>query len=505
MSVKKNIIANYLGNAWVALMGFAFVPIYIKYLGPEAYGLVGLFVVLQGIIAILDAGLSPTLNREMAKFKAGKHTAYTIGNLLRTVEVIYFAIAIVIATVVFFASSFIATDWLKIENLNLQIVVQSIELIGFIMAVRWMGILYRSAIMGIQYHVWLNSVTAVLATIRGIGVLGILAYVSIDIRIFFLFQLCIAILEVIILFLKTKSVIQKPHKKPHFSIKSLYTVWHFAAGMTGITILATILTQGDKLILSKLLPLEQFGYFMVAVSVTSILSMLIGPLSNVAFPRFTELITSQQKEKFNDEYHKFSQLMTIMIIPFMLVLSLFSNKIIFLWSHNHNLTNTIAPIVSIWIIGTAINGIMHIPYLAMLAYGWTRLTLLTNLVAIIIIIPAFIYFVPKYGVMAAAWIWVFINIGYLVFTIMMMHKNILTNEKWKWYIYDLLIPTLFPLIITIFAKLYADYLNISNQYFLFSYILIVGLISFSSAVLSTSIGQKYTQNLYYRYFDEKNK
>jgi len=57
MSVKKNIIANYLGNAWAALMGFAFVPIYIKYLGPEAYGLVGLFVVLQGMIAILDADI----------------------------------------------------------------------------------------------------------------------------------------------------------------------------------------------------------------------------------------------------------------------------------------------------------------------------------------------------------------------------------------------------------------------------------------------------------------
>lgn len=47
MAFKRNLIANYLGQSWTALMGLAFIPLYIKYLGIEAYGLIGLFALLQ--------------------------------------------------------------------------------------------------------------------------------------------------------------------------------------------------------------------------------------------------------------------------------------------------------------------------------------------------------------------------------------------------------------------------------------------------------------------------
>jgi len=42
--LKLNIIANYTGKAWTALMSLAFIPLYIKFIGIEAYGLIGFFV-----------------------------------------------------------------------------------------------------------------------------------------------------------------------------------------------------------------------------------------------------------------------------------------------------------------------------------------------------------------------------------------------------------------------------------------------------------------------------
>ena len=32
-AIKHNIVANYLGSGWNALMGLAFIPLYIHYLG----------------------------------------------------------------------------------------------------------------------------------------------------------------------------------------------------------------------------------------------------------------------------------------------------------------------------------------------------------------------------------------------------------------------------------------------------------------------------------------
>ena len=51
-------------------MGLAFVPLYIHYLGVEAWGLVGLMTMLQALLTLLDMGLTPTLSREMARFQA---------------------------------------------------------------------------------------------------------------------------------------------------------------------------------------------------------------------------------------------------------------------------------------------------------------------------------------------------------------------------------------------------------------------------------------------------
>ena len=49
--------------------------------------------------------------------------------------------------------------------------------------------------------------------------------------------------------------------------------------------------------------------------------------------------------------------------------------------------NSVASIVSIWVLGTALNGIMHIPYVAQLSYGWFRLTMIINEFFIMVIIP----------------------------------------------------------------------------------------------------------------------
>jgi hypothetical protein len=41
--IKQNIIANFGGKAWQALMSLAFVPLYIKFMVIESYGLIGIF------------------------------------------------------------------------------------------------------------------------------------------------------------------------------------------------------------------------------------------------------------------------------------------------------------------------------------------------------------------------------------------------------------------------------------------------------------------------------
>ena len=47
MSLKANIGANYASQLYTTLIGIVLVPLYVKTMGGEAYGLVGFFAMLQ--------------------------------------------------------------------------------------------------------------------------------------------------------------------------------------------------------------------------------------------------------------------------------------------------------------------------------------------------------------------------------------------------------------------------------------------------------------------------
>ena len=114
MQIRRNVIANYLGQAWGALMGLAFVPFYIRYLGVEAYGLIGIFALLQTLLSLLDLGLTPALSREMSRYQAGAHDlAVHPRPDCAASKLICFGLALAIFVGVWAASGWIANDWVQ--------------------------------------------------------------------------------------------------------------------------------------------------------------------------------------------------------------------------------------------------------------------------------------------------------------------------------------------------------------------------------------------------------
>ncbi|MHB1620726.1 MAG: oligosaccharide flippase family protein [Sulfuricella sp.] len=440
MSLKKNILANYLGQGWSAVMGLAFIPLYIQYLGMEAYGLIGLFAVMQAWLALLDMGMSPTLNREMARFTVGAHSPQSIRDLLRSLEMICFSLAVLIALGVWTASDYLANDWLRADKLPTAVVAQALSVMAFVVALRFVEGIYRGSLFGLQRQVWYNGASAILATVRHGGAVAVLAWVSPTVQAFFLWQAVVSLLSIAVFAAGVHRVLPKPPLPPRFSHEALAGVWKFARGMMGITFLAILLTQVDKVLLSRLLPLESFGYYTLAATVAGVLYMVVGPITAAIYPRMVELSARDSQTALISVYHQGAQLITILIAPAVMLLSFFSGGVIFMWSGNGVLAENTAPILSALALGTFLNALMWMPYQCQLAHGWTSLTLKTNLVAVIVLIPAIFWVVPRYGTVGAAWIWVALNAGYILIAIQFMHRRLIPKEKWRWYFADLLLP-----------------------------------------------------------------
>lgn len=440
--LKRNLIANYLGQGWTALMGLAFIPLYIKYLGIEAYGLIGLFAVLQAWLSLLDMGMSPTLNREMARFTAGTHSATSIRDLLRSIELITLTIALLLALGIWASSGWLASDWLRAEKLPVEVVAQAFAVMGVVTALRFVEGIYRSAIVGLQRQVLYNLVNSALATLRGLGAVGILLWWSPTIEAFFIWHGLVSALTLAVLASVTYRALPKAERSGQFSLPVLRGIGRFAGGMMGITFLAILLTQMDKILLSKMLTLSEYGYYTLATVVASTLYMLTGPITQAWFPRLSELHAANNQPELITKFHQGAQLVSVFMGSAALIMMVFAQVLLQLWTRDAELAQRSAHLLGILALGALLNGLMWIPYQTQLAHGWTRLAVWINVVSVIIIVPAILWATPRYGAEGAAWVWVSLNIGYVLIGTHFMHRKILTQEKWRWYGQDLLQPLL---------------------------------------------------------------
>ncbi|MEQ9564872.1 MAG: polysaccharide biosynthesis protein, partial [Pseudomonadales bacterium] len=130
MSFKRNIVANYVGQFYMTGVSILMVPIYLAYMGAEAYGLVGFFVVLQASFRLLDLGLSPTLAREVARYTGGAISPVSLWQLLRSMEGVFVVIGLLGGAALIASAEWIAQSWLTVKTLPLEEVEVSLLLMS---------------------------------------------------------------------------------------------------------------------------------------------------------------------------------------------------------------------------------------------------------------------------------------------------------------------------------------------------------------------------------------
>ncbi len=499
MSLKRNVVANYLGQGWTALMGLAFLPLIIKFLGADAYGLVGVYAMLQVWFALLDMGMTPTLNREMARYTAGAHTSKSIRDLLRSLEIVCILVAVFIGFTLAYASNFLSTHWLHSEKISTEVVSQAITIMAFVVALRFIEGLYRGALMGLQKQVTVNLVSALMATFRWGGVVGVLMLVQPTINNFFLWQGFVSIITTGLFVIILYHNLPECMRSGKFSWLQIKSVWSFAGGMMAQTLLTLLLMQVDKIILSRQLNLEMFGYYILAGNFANVAGQMVAPITQAYLPRFTTLITKGDTDSLVKTYHQGAQLASITISSTALMLIFFGSDIILLWGGDGVLANNVAPILSVLAFGTMLNCLMHIPYMLTLAYKWPSFFVRVNLVAVIVFVSLMFFITPIYGAIGAGWIWVSLNVGYLLIAAPFIFKRLLVTEMWTWYRVDIFQPVVASALMAV--TLY--YLNIrfSSGFFELLRILASGmLIAFASILAVSDIRSKLFDFLKSKYF-----
>lgn len=438
MKASSNLAASIAASLWAAVVGLAVVPFYIKHLGIEAFGLIGFFGTLQALFYILDLGLASTMNREMARFSA-MGSSGGAARLLDTLSWLYWFVALAMGLAIFLGAPLISAGWLNVATLSADEVSSSLMLMGLVIALRWPTGLYQGVLQGSERIVLASAISTLAVTLSYVGALIVIMFVSPTLEAFFIWQAVVALLHVAIISIAAWHSLRTAPRLV-FDLGELKRVWRFSAGLGITALLAVVLMQLDKVILSKIVSLEAFGYYALAGLAPRTLYLLLTPVFTVVYPKFSRLHSLGEEASIVKLYRHGTRALVAIIFPLAAFVAMYGVEIFTLWTGDPLAASIAAPVAALLLVGTAANGAMHFPYALQLAYGESSLPARINFILVAAFIPLVSLLATRFGIIGGGAAWAIINLSYLCFGAIVTHRRILNGLAGSWLLEDVGMP-----------------------------------------------------------------
>lgn len=446
MSYKKNIVVSYFSQIYVSTIGIIILPLYIKYMGAEVYGLIGFFTMLQSLFGLLDLGLTPTIGRETARYHGGSMTIIEYRTLVRALHLLFLSIAIIGGFLLFFLAPIISTHWLHVTSIPKDTVVYCVQIMAFSIALRWVGGLYRGIITGSERLDWLSVLNVMITTLRFIGVMIVMKIKGYTPFVFFTYQLVVAVIEYVSLFILSNVLtpkIKSSKIKIGISFLPIISLMRFSLTVAFTSAIWILITQSDKLILSGILPLSDYGHFTLAVLLANGILMINIPVTNSILPRLTRLYAENKNEELLRIYKNTTMFVCSLGGSASLVVAIYAEPLLYIWTGDKAISGSSSSILSLYSLGNGLLAVSAFPYYLQYAYGRLKYHFWGNVIMFIMLTPSIIVLSHYFGGRGAGWAWLVVNALYLLLWAGLVHHKLVPHLHFAWLmrIFMIMIPT----------------------------------------------------------------
>lgn len=412
-------------------------------------------------------------------------SALTYRQLFRALSLIFASVALVGGCGLWLLAEGIATRWLKVSELPMSEVILAVKIMAISVALRWMGGLYRGVISGSERLVWLSAFNVIIASLRFIAVFASMWLYGFTPYVFFMHQLAIALLEVSGLFMMSRFLLpicSSLEQPIGWSIRPVKSILKFALTIAFTSSAWILVTQLDKLILSGILPLAEYGYFTLAVLVAGGIIVISGPISGALMPRMALLHAEGKHLELLALYHHATQWVTIIASSAAITLTVAAYPLLYAWTGDANLAKEAAPILQLYAIGNGLLAVGAFPYYLQYAQGDLRYHLIGNAVYIIVLLPSIVIAASNFGGLGAGYVWLGGNLMYLITWVAYVHGKLVPNLHVLWFLEILNIVVLaIAIVVLLWLWLPSGFMSLS-----LSYIFLVGVLCVAVSSLGSS-------------------
>jgi O-antigen/teichoic acid export membrane protein len=133
---------------WATVLSILVVPLYLRYLGLEAFGIIGFFAALQSAMVVFDLGLSATLTKKLTASHTDDADVRSSRDLMRSAESVYMMVALAVILLLVVLSQVLSSHW-SMQDIKSEVNITVVVLLAATaLAALWTASA-QSAVLGI--------------------------------------------------------------------------------------------------------------------------------------------------------------------------------------------------------------------------------------------------------------------------------------------------------------------------------------------------------------------
>ncbi|MEL4340213.1 oligosaccharide flippase family protein [Shewanella xiamenensis] len=305
------LLSLYSAQLLKVVLPLLFIPLIINLVGIEQYGLVSFLMLLISLLGLIDAGISGGMVRLISTTKDNLILLKGSLSLWSRVLALVVFLSILIAFIFFAAADLISLYWIK-SDLDESFLKKCLNIIGIITALTFIKGYLISKVVGYEKHVQLSAWQALIVASQYIFSYVALIYINNTIEVYlyaiavFTIIDCIVVLTMGVVFsYKNRTDLLQSSQSSHHNIEKMSEsevgMKQFLANsvsLSSLTIIWTLASQADKIILSSAVDIETFSYYQIAAQVSLCINLLIMPLNQYLMPRLSSMYAAGQTDSF---------------------------------------------------------------------------------------------------------------------------------------------------------------------------------------------------------------
>jgi O-antigen/teichoic acid export membrane protein len=188
---------------------------------------------------------------------------------------------------------------------------------------------------------------------------------------------------------------------PGFSAAAIRRNLRYALGAMGVTIFGVIRVQGDRAIVSKMLPLGTLGVYSFAYGAAWKGRLLATAISRAALPSFSALFAAGQRDALMSQYRKLHDVVCWSMAPSLAVLP-FAAAPLFTFVFSRGTAGVMHVPVALLCLGTYMSNTLAVPHTLVMASGRPGIVVRFTSRAVLVVLPATALLIYRYGLVGAA-------------------------------------------------------------------------------------------------------